>query len=61
MFRIGSDGAEGLRDSTEENTVNHSLILIGEGCNLFRHGEDNVEVFGGKEFGLAVLESLGLV
>jgi len=43
----------------EENPVDHFFVLIGEGGNLFRHGEDDVEILDGEEFGLTVLEPLG--
>jgi len=43
----------------EENPVDHFFVLIGEGGNLLRHGEDDVEILDGEEFGLAVLEPLG--
>jgi hypothetical protein len=55
----GGDGAQGLRRSAKENTVNHFFVLIGDGGNLFRQGEDDVEVRNGQKFRLAVFEPLG--
>ena len=35
-----------------------SLVLIGNGCNLFWYGENHVEVLGIQKLGLAILEPL---
>ena len=59
VLGVGSDSAQGLRRGTEENAVNHLFVLIGEGGNLFRYGEDDVEILSGKEFSMPVLEPLG--
>ena len=44
MSRIGGDGAERLGGGPEEDAVDHALVLGGDGGDLFRHGEDDVEV-----------------
>jgi hypothetical protein len=59
MFGISADGAQGFSRRAEKNAVQHLFVLVGDGGDLFRHGEDNVEVFDGQQFGLAVFEPLG--
>ena len=34
-----------FRGGPKQNAIELSLILIGDGGNLFRHGKDHVEVF----------------
>src|SRR5215472_954110 len=58
MFGIGSDGTQGLSGGTEENVVNSRFVLIGEGGNLLRHREDDVEILGIEKFGLPVFQPL---
>src|SRR5215472_15079484 len=59
MFGIGSDGTQGLSGGTEEDVVNGLFVLIGEGGNLLRHREDDVEILGIEKFGLPVFQPLG--
>src|SRR6516162_7490685 len=58
VLGIGSDGEQGLGCGSEQDTVELSLVLIGDRCNLFRWGEDHVEVLGVQKLGLAVLQPL---
>jgi hypothetical protein len=58
MFGIGGNGAQGFRRRLEENAVDHFLVLIRDGANLFRHGEDDVEVPAVEQLGLTVLNPL---
>ena len=58
VLGISGDGEQGLRRSPEQNAIEFPLVLIGNGCNLFWHGEDHVEVLGVQEFGSAILEPL---
>src|SRR5580693_8887733 len=58
MFWISGDGAQGLCRGPKQNAIEFSLILIGDGGNLFGHGKDHVEVFGVQKLGLAILEPL---
>src|SRR5260370_36274147 len=44
MFGISGDGAQGLCCGSKQNAIELSLILIGDGGNLVRHGKDHVEV-----------------
>src|SRR5215831_11697133 len=48
VFGISGDGAQGLGRGTKENAVDHLFVLIGEGGNLFRQGEDDVEYSTGS-------------
>ena len=59
VLRIGGDGAQSLCRSTEEDVIEQLFVLIGDGGNLFRQGEDDVEIGNGEEFRLAVLQPLG--
>ena len=59
MFGIGGDGAQGLRRGSEENAVDYFLVLVSDGGNRFRHGEDDVEVLSVEDLRLAVLEPVG--
>ena len=58
VFGISGDGEQGLRRGPEQDAIELSLILIGDGGNLFGHGKDHVEVFGVQKLGLAILEPL---
>jgi sterol desaturase/sphingolipid hydroxylase (fatty acid hydroxylase superfamily) len=58
VLGISSDGEQGLRSGPEQDAIKLSLVLIGNGCNLFWHGEDHVEVLGSQKLGLAILEPL---
>ena len=58
VFGISGDSAQSLRGSPEQNAIELSLVLVGDCCNLFRYGEDQVEVLGVQQFGLAILEPL---
>src|SRR5215467_10675781 len=59
VLGIGSDGAQGFGGGTEEEAVDRLFVLIGEGGNLFRHREDDVEILGFQKFGLPVFQPLG--
>src|SRR5215472_4038133 len=56
MSGIGGDGAQGLGGGAEQNAVDHSLVLVSDRGNLFRHRKDHVEVLGIQKFGAAFLE-----
>jgi hypothetical protein len=59
MLRIGGDGAQGFGDGVEQDVVDRSLVVMGDGGDLLRHGEDDVEVWHCEELGSSVLEPLG--
>src|SRR5215469_16845858 len=59
MLGIRSDGAQGFGGGTEEDAVDRLFVLIGEGGNLLRQGEDDVEILGFQKFGLPVFQPLG--
>jgi hypothetical protein len=58
VFRVGGDGPQCFGGGPEENAVHHFLILVGNGRNLFRHREDDVEVLAIEKFGLSALDPL---
>ena len=58
MLWIGCDDSQGLGRGTKKDAVDHLLVLVGDGRDLLRHGEDNVKVGNLQKFGLAVLDPL---
>jgi hypothetical protein len=59
VLGIRRDGAQSLAAGLEEDVVDFLLVLIRDGSNGLRHGEDHVEVLGVEELGLTVLQPLG--
>ena len=59
MFGIGGNSPQGFGCSPEENAVDHFLVLVGDGGNLFRQGKDHVEVFGVEKLLLTIFDPLG--
>ena len=58
VLGITADGEQGLRRGLEQNAIYLSLVLIGDCGNLFRYGEDHVEVLRVQQLGLAIFEPL---
>ena len=58
VLGIGGDGAQGLRVGAERDVVDDGLVLIGDGSDLLRHGEDDVEIFDGQQLSLPILQPL---
>ena len=58
MLGIGSDGAQGLGDSTEEQAVDELLVLIGDSGNVAGQRKDHVKVLCVEEFGATILQPL---
>jgi hypothetical protein len=56
---IASDGEQRFRGGAEENVVNGFVVVKGDRGNLFRQGEDDVEILDWQELGLASLEPSG--
>jgi hypothetical protein len=56
VLGISADGEQGLRRGPEQDAIELSLVLIGNGCNPFWYGEDHVEVLGIQKLGLAIFE-----
>ena len=44
MFGIGSDGGQGLGRGSEQNAVDEIFVLVGDGGDLFGHGEDDMKI-----------------
>jgi hypothetical protein len=59
VLGIGGDGAQGFGGGVEQDLVDRSVVVMGDGGDLLRHGEDDVEVWHGEELGLSVLKPLG--
>jgi hypothetical protein len=53
MLGIAGNGLERLRGGLEQNAVDDSLVLICDGGNLLRQGEDNMKVLDWQQIGLA--------
>jgi hypothetical protein len=58
VFRIGTDGEQGLGGGFEQEIIDDGLVLIGDIANLGGHGEHDMEVGDGQEFGFALGEPL---
>jgi hypothetical protein len=56
---IGSNRAKGVRRRAEKNVIDLGFGLVGDGGDLVRNGEDNVEVLGIEQFGFTILQPLG--
>src|ERR1035437_9702915 len=58
-LRIGGNGQQGFGDGAEEDVVDDILVEesdLGDGRG---QSEDHVEVLGGQQFGLSLLQPLG--
>ena len=53
MFGVGSDGEQGLGSRSEQNTVEHCLVVIRDITDRRWQGEDQVIVVHGQEVCLA--------
>lgn len=58
VLGIGGDGAQGLGGGAEEKAVDERLVLVGNGGNVTRQREDDVEVLCIEELGAAILQPL---
>jgi hypothetical protein len=58
MLGVGRDGGERLRRAAEQDGIDDGLVLEGDLSGGRRHGEDDVEIRHGKEFGLSLGEPL---
>ena len=58
MLGVGRDGLQGFGRGLEEDAVDHLLVLVGDRGDLFRHGEDHMEIGHVEKFGLPVLDPL---
>src|SRR5437899_9635965 len=56
MFRIGSDGSQGLGGSPKQDAVDDRFVLVSDGSDLFGDGEDDMEIVCGKNFGRSLLD-----
>src|SRR5262245_64414628 len=54
VFGIGGDGEHGVRGGLEQETVDLSLVVVGDGSDLGGQREDNMEVGNLKQLGLAI-------
>ena len=59
VLGVGGDRAQGLGRRAEQDAVDDLLVLVGDGGDFLRHGEDDVEVLGVEELGAAILQPLG--
>ena len=56
---LARDRAQGLGRRAEQDAVDDLLVLVGDGGDFLRHGEDDVEVLGAEDLAAAVLQPLG--
>ena len=59
MLGIGGNGEEGFGGGVEEDVVDELVVVEGNGGDGLGQGEDHVEVVGGQEFGLPLLQPFG--
>ena len=59
MFRIGSDGRQGLGGSAKQDAVDDRFVLVSDGSDLFGDGEDDMEIVCRKNFGRSLFDPLG--
>jgi len=58
MLRVRRDRSQCFGCGPEEDAIDHLLVLVGDGGNLFRHGKDHVKVGDLQKFGLTILDPL---
>jgi hypothetical protein len=58
VLGVGGDGDQGLGRRSEQDVVDHRLVVIRDVGNLGRHGEHDVEVGHRQQLGLACGEPL---
>src|SRR5215213_9499913 len=58
VLRVRGNGRQGFGRGAEEDVVDHSLVLVRNGGDLFRDGEHNVKIRDVEKFRLALLDPL---
>ena len=58
MFWVGSDDADRLGSRLEQDVVDECLVLESDRRDWRRHGEDNMEIGNGQQFGAAICKPL---
>jgi hypothetical protein len=53
VLGIGGDSEQRLGRGAEQQVIDHRLVLVGDGADLGRQGEDEVEVADRQQIGLA--------
>ena len=56
VFGVAGDGEQGSGHGAEQDLVDDFFVVEGDGGDLFRHGEDHVEVLHRQQFGEALLD-----
>src|SRR5262249_39269703 len=59
MFGVRADGAQGLGGGGEEQVIDHGLVLIGDGRDLFRQRKDDVKVWAVEQLRLSIFDPCG--
>jgi hypothetical protein len=58
VLGVSTYRTQGISRGSEENAVDHLLVLVGDRGNLLRNRKHNVEVLAIEKFGLAALNPL---
>jgi hypothetical protein len=59
MFGISSDGGQGFGYGSKQNVVDDLLVLVSDGSDLFRDGENDMKIVRGEDFGHSLPDPLG--
>ena len=59
MYGVGSDGQQGFGGGAEKDVIDRCLVVKGDGGDLLRHREDDMEVRHDEELGSSVVKPLG--
>ena len=58
MFWVGSDDADRLGSRLEQDVVDECLVLESDRRDWRRHGEDDMKIGDGQQFGAAICKPL---
>src|ERR1035438_218005 len=56
VLGVAGNGEQGCRDGAEQDLIDDHFVGESDRGNLFRHGEDHVEVLHRQQFGEALLD-----
>jgi hypothetical protein len=59
MYGVGGDCQQGFGGGAEQDVIDRSLVVKGDGGDLLWHREDDMEVWHGEELGSPAIKPLG--